>query len=86
MAVTKKFWLTEIKLTIVSPDGPLPDDLSLEQLASLITYGDSMGDISTVRATAITAEETAKLAWEMGGDPSFFDLNSDGTEEVDPEF
>jgi hypothetical protein len=86
MAVKREFWKTEIKVTVISPDTRLDPDLNLAQIEAAITSGDCMGDTEVLTSKKISPKQVAKLAWKMGGNPTFFNLNEDGTEEVDPEF
>lgn len=76
----RKFYKTEIKVTVLSED---PYDYeSLSQVAFDIEGGDCSGEVKVIKKERLTGKEAAKALQKQGSDPEFFQLTEEG-EDID---
>lgn len=74
-----KFYRTVIEIEVLSHD-PLPDDLSLTDLAWEIGDGEYSATMDTISADAIDGPTMAAALQGQGSDPAFLGLTEDGQE------
>lgn len=73
----RKFFKTEIKFTVLSEE-PIPDGMSLENIANECINGNwSMGNHGC-KETEINGKQAARALLNQGSDPGFFSLTNDG--------
>jgi hypothetical protein len=76
------FYRTVFRIEVLS-EGPLPEDISLEDVAYEIMDGDYSGNIKRVSEDEVDGPTMARLLREQGSDPEFFRLTDDGQEVED---
>ncbi len=62
----------------VLSDSPL-NDMSLEQINYAMSMGDCIGREVEVSDEEITSKQCAKLCYELGSEPEFFQLSDEGS-------
>ena len=73
----RKFFKTVVKFTVLSEE-PIPDGLSLENIANQCMTGDwSMGNASQ-KETELNGKQAARALLNQGSDPGFFSLTEKG--------
>ena len=73
----RKFYKTVVKFTVLSEE-PIPDGMSLENIAAQCMTGDwSMGDASQ-KETELNGKQAARALEKQGSDPGFFQLDEKG--------
>jgi hypothetical protein len=72
----RKFYVTEVKIRVLSEDEPWEGDLS--DLSYDITEGHFVGYDFGTQISQVSAEEMALSLVEAGSDPGFFDLDEAG--------
>jgi hypothetical protein len=73
----RKFFKTVVKFTVLSEE-PIPDGMSLENIAAQCMTGDwSMGNASQ-KETEINGKQAARELEKQGSDPGFFSLTDKG--------
>jgi hypothetical protein len=82
--MSKKFYKTTIMVEVLSEE-PLPNDMSLQDIAFGITDGDWSGHWEISEMKPLNGKETADALVAQGSDPSFFNLSDEGECETDPE-
>lgn len=70
---------TVIQIEVLSME-PIPDNLSLTDLAWEITDGDYSGKVETISADAVDGPTMAGLLVAQGSDPAFLGLTRAGRE------
>lgn len=77
--MTRKFYKTVFRVEVLSEDEPV-GDLELDALHDLITNGDCSGEVNREEPVELTGAEAAAALLEQRSDPSFFNLDEDGTD------
>jgi hypothetical protein len=75
----RKFFVTEVKVTVLTEDNPL-EELSLSQLAFDIVEGGSVGTVEFGESKPVPQFQMARLLEKAGREPSFFQI--DGSEQA----
>lgn len=77
----RKFYKSIIQVEVLSEDHPISQlcGADLDQINWQIKYGDCSGCEEIVSETEISAKEAAEALLKQGSDPSFFNLNEDGS-------
>ncbi len=70
----RKFFVTEVKVTVLTEDTPL-EELSLSQLASEIEEGGSVGTVEYGESKPVPQFQMARLLEKAGSEPSFFQID-----------
>jgi len=73
----RKFYKTIIKVEVLSEE-PIPDTLSLEEIAREAVNGDYSFTYDRKHEQLLNGVETARELQKQGSDPSFFNLTDDG--------
>lgn len=73
----RKFHKTVIKFTVLSED-PIPDGMSLENIAHECFNGDWSMGYNSFKETQLNGKQAANALHKQGSDPSFFNLTDDG--------
>ena len=69
------FHKTVIRVTVLSDDGPLPDDIDLAGIAYEITDGDATGTWEIESSEFISKEQMIRELDAVGTDPDFFGID-----------
>jgi len=79
MADADKLYHTVIQVEVLS-QGPVPDPISLKDVAYEIDEGEWSGSVRQVRYREVDGPEMAGLLKAQGSDPEFLGLTDDGSE------
>ncbi len=75
----RKFYVTDISLRVLS-EGPL-GDISLKQIVYEIDEGDCVGATRNRKEREVSGKVMARLLEELGSEPGFFQLDSNGKDQ-----
>ncbi len=81
-ASKRGFYCTRLTVEVLHEE-PLPDDLSLQELAQEADTGTYSLATYNWRTAVLTAKQAAKALIKQGSDPEFFRLNEDGSDMED---
>ena len=75
----KKYYKTTITIEVLSEYEPVSSDCGLHCIAREINSGGWSGQRTKLVSKELTPKEAADALVAQGSDPSFFQLNEDGT-------
>ena len=75
----RPFFKKTMKVEFLS-ETPFPDNTSLENLCNEAINGDYSMNITQDKETEINGKQAARALLNHGSDPSFFQLNEDGSD------
>lgn len=75
----RKFYQTEIKVVVLS-EAPIPDTLSLEEIAQEAMDGDYSFRWVRKPEKKLNGKQAARALVQQGSDPGFFGLDKHGNE------
>lgn len=70
----KKYYKTNIMITVLSEDYPVSPHTPIETVISEITNGDWSGQVEVVETTELSEKEMAQALLDQGSDPEFFGI------------
>ena len=73
-----RFYETVYTIRVLSEE-PIPEGMELEDVLDEADTGDYVAQVREDGNSTIDGPTCAKLLYEFGSDPSFFNLNDDGT-------
>ena len=82
MVSKRKFYREVITFEILSEE-PIPDCLSLGDIHYHTTEGHMSGQFGSTKAEIVDGATMAKLLFEQGSEPSFFNLDQNGDDTED---
>lgn len=71
----KKFYKTNIMITVLSEDFPVSPHTPIETVVSEIVNGDWSGQVEVVETSELSEQEMAQALLDQGSDPEFFGIN-----------
>lgn len=71
----KKFYKTNIMITVLSEDFPVSPHTTIETVVSEIVNGDWSGQVEVVETSELSEQEMAQALLDQGSDPEFFGIN-----------
>lgn len=77
-AVKRQVWQTVIKVTVLSEDGPIGDDVELKHIDYLISEGDCIGEVEIQSRQRMDPRWVRRKLLAIGNDGTFFDTEDDG--------
>jgi hypothetical protein len=76
-AVKRQVWQTVIKVTVLSEDGPIGDDVDLAGINYAISEGDCIGEVEITSRQRMDPRWVRRKLVAIGNDGTFFDSEDD---------